>query len=125
MTFLPSISTVAAPPQATRVDFRALWPAVFLALIGLMGLVAATLATGSVRGQYLVLSAPWRDREQIMDLVWRADGGVVGFGAAPFLTVAMSNNPNFVALARDQGAWLVLPSPILLGCSGQQKEGRS
>lgn len=125
MTFLPSISTAAALPQALRADFRALLPAVLLALIGLMGLVAASLSSGSVGGQYLVLSAPWRDREQIVDLVWRADGGVVGFGAAPFLTIAMSSNPNFVSLARDQGAWLVLPSPILLGCSGQQKEGGS
>lgn len=95
-----------------------LWPALFLAGVGIVALVAATLNVGDVTGEYLIFSAPWSGRAEMMDMVSRADGGVVGFGAVPFLAIAMAGRPDFTEAVRQQGAWLVLPSPVLLGCFG-------
>ncbi|NHF73270.1 hypothetical protein [Paracoccus xiamenensis] len=96
-------------------------PALFLAASGFIALIVATFLVKGAGGQYLVLSAPWSGRAEMMEMVFRADGGVVGFGAVPFLAVAMAARPDFGVEMRKQGAWLVLPAPALLGCSGDAK----
>ena len=99
-------------------------PALLFALAGVIALMLATISAKGAPGQYLVLTAPWSGRAQMMDMVSQADGGVVGFGVVPFLAVAMAGRPDFGDAMRDQGAWLVLPSPILLGCFVDKKEER-
>lgn len=95
---------------------RDMLPAGILTLLGLIGLVLASLSAGPSTGQYLVIAAPWR-REQVADLVWRA-GGVAGFGnlSPVYRPVAMSDQPGFAGMLRKQGAWIVLPAPRALGC---------
>lgn len=100
----------------------ALWPALLFAGVGIVALVVATLTVGGVKGEYLIFTAPWIGRAEMMDMVSRADGGVVGFGAVPFLAVAMAGRPDFTEAMWQQGAWLVLPSPVLLGCFGGARE---
>ena len=102
---------------ADSLNSRALLPALLLAAVGFVTLVVATLLTGGVSGQYLVIGPPWQDRAQMMDMVWQAQGGVVGFGALPFVAIAMTDRSDFTAALRDRGAWMVLPSPVLLGCA--------
>ena len=102
---------------ADSLNSRALLPALLLAAVGFATLVLATLLTGGAAGQYLVIGSPWQGRVQMMDMVWQAQGGVVGFGALPFVAVAMTDRPDFAANLRDRGAWMVLPSPVLLGCA--------
>ncbi len=120
-----SSSTPPDTAEADRAGPAAFLPALVLAALGFVALIGATLSTGGDgQGQYLILAAPWSGRAQMMDMVARADGGVVGFGAVPFLAIAMADRPDFDAAMRDQGAWLVLPSPVLLGCSDGGQEVR-
>lgn len=95
---------------------RDMLPAGILALLGLIGLVLASLSAGPSTGQYLVIAAPWQGREQVADLVWRAGGGVAGFGGLSSVVVAMGDGPGFAETLRAQWAWIVLPSPRGLGC---------
>ena len=95
----------------------ALWPALLLALAGLLGLAAVHLSAADGSGDYLVIAAPWRDRAQMADMIGRADGGVAGFGGLPSVAIAMATGPDFRARMREQGAWLVIPSPRLAGCA--------
>ncbi len=112
----------ARDPDSDSLRLAALWPALLLVALGLPGLVLGTLMTGAVPGQYLILTAPWRSPAQILDMVWRADGGIAGFGALPGTAVAMAGRPDFAAALRAQGAWLVLPSPTLLGCGALKRK---
>lgn len=112
-------STSFAARSPNHQGLAALWPAGLLAVLGLFGLALATLGAGGGQGQFLVIAAPWQGRAQMTDMVWRAGGGVVGFGAWPSLAIAMTDRPDFAGSVRDQGAWFVMPSPILLGCAGR------
>ena len=103
---------------------RDMLPAGILALLGLIGLVVASLSAGPSTGQYLVIAAPWQGREQVADLVWRAGGGVAGFGNLSPVAVAMSDQPGFAGMLRKQGAWIVLPAPRALGCFTPRDGGR-
>lgn len=101
---------------------RDMLPAGILALLELIGLVLASLSAGHSTGQYLVIAAPWQ--AQVADLVWRAGGGVTGFGNLSPVAVAMSDQPGFAGMLRKQGAWIVLPAPRALGCFHPRDGGR-
>ena len=128
MAALPEQARLPGPPTGADVcdpdsfRLRALWPALLLVVLGLLGLAAGTLTANAVPGQYLVLAAPWRSPAQMLDMVWRADGGIAGFGALPGAAIAMTRRPDFADAVRAQGAWLVLPSPTLLGCCTLQRK---
>ena len=95
---------------------RDLLPAAVLALLGLVGLVVATLSMNAAPGQYLVVAARWQGREKLAEMVWRAGGGVAGFGGLSSVVVAMGDGPGFAETLRAQWACIVLPSPRGLGC---------
>lgn len=118
----PLAGAEACDPDSLRL--AALWPALLLVALGFLGLVAGTLTANAVPGQYLILAAPWRSPAQMLDMVWRADGGIAGFGALPGTVIAMANRPDFAEAARAQGAWLVLPAPTLLGCGAARRGDR-
>lgn len=103
---------------------RDLLPAGVLALLGLIGLVVATLSTDAAPGQYLIVAAPWQGREKLAEMVWRAGGGVAGFGGLSSVVVAMGDGPDFAETLREQGAWIVVPSPRGLGCFTAPDGGR-
>ena len=104
-----------------------------LALIGLVWLVGATLASqgagdqgadGPGTGdQLLVIGPPTLDRGGVNDIVWQAGGAVVGAGGLPNIAVAVADRPDFAKALTAAGAWLVLPSPRLLGCFSQVDAG--
>lgn len=84
---------------------------------GLAALAVATLLSSAVPGHFVVVTRPGLKPGQIMDLIYRAGGGVTGFGGLPNLALAISDDPGFQGAARAQGAWLVLPAPRFLGCT--------
>lgn len=100
-----------------------LLPALGLAMIGLVALVVASLSV-SARDQLVVIAAPWTSRAEMLDLIWRAQGGVAGFGALPAVAVAMSDRDDFRDRLYQQGALLVFASPRFLGCFSQPPEMR-
>lgn len=103
--------------KAGSLQPHALWPAILLAAAGLLGLAAVQLSAADGSGQYLVIVAPWRTQAETIDMIGRADGGVAGFGAWSSVAIAMASGPDFPARLRAQGAWLVVPSPRILGCA--------
>ena len=128
MAALPEPARLPGPPTGADAcdpdsfHLRALWPALLLAALGFLGLAAGTLTANAVPGQYLVLAAPWRSPAQMLDMVWRADGGIAGFGALPGTAIAMTSLPDFADDVRALGECLVLPSPSLLGCGTLQRK---
>ncbi|MBC9246699.1 hypothetical protein H4P12_08235 [Paracoccus sp. 11-3] len=102
------------------VDRAASWadllPAVMVLIAGLIGIVLVTLLTASVPGQYLVIARPGLDQADVLDLVYRANGGVLGFGGLSNIAIVASDDPGFKQTVIAGGALFVLPSPRLLGC---------
>lgn len=122
---LPPAATAAPNWPAAVTD---LLPAIVLALAGLAWLVATTLAgttatrttaTGGIGSQLLVIGPPALDQGGVSDIVWQAGGAVLGHGGLPNVAIAVSDQPDFARALTAAGAWLVLPSPRLLGCLGK------
>ncbi|MDN5567443.1 MAG: hypothetical protein L0G27_01610 [Paracoccus sp. (in: a-proteobacteria)] len=90
-------------------------PALALLSVGIAGLAVATVMATAVQGQFLVVG-PGLDPARLMDVVYRAGGGVVGLGGVPGVAIAASDDPGFRAAVLSQGAWFVMASPRLLGC---------
>ena len=95
---------------------RDLWPAMALGLTGLLWLIGATLTGPGSGGQLLVIGPPALDRDGVNGIVWQAGGAVIGSGGLPNIAVAAATRPDFAKALTAAGAWLVLPSPRLLGC---------
>lgn len=91
-------------------------PAIALAGFGIAGLAIATLFASHIDGQYLVIMPPSIAQPEVLDMVYRAKGGVVGFGGLSNIVIAASDKPDFEAAMRAAGAWLVMPSPRIFGC---------
>lgn len=90
-----------------------LWPAGLALVAGLMVMACLSLTSGPQgSGQYLVVSAP----SHVIQTIFRSGGGIVAQGMVPGLMVAWSDDPGFSALARQNGAWLVLPTSGFAGC---------
>lgn len=115
----PPPATTAAPGKSA--GLKDLWPAIVLGLCGLVWLVGTTLANTKLAdsgsgGQLLVIGPPATDRTGVYGIVWQAGGAVMGHGGLPNIAIAASDQPDFAAALTAAGAWLVLPSPRLLGC---------
>lgn len=104
------------PAEEPPAGWRDYAPAFGLLVVVLIALAIGNLMANPVPGQYLVVTRPGLDRFEMLDIVFRANGGLVGTGGLSNIAVAVSEDPGFAAAMRDQGAWLVLPSPRLLGC---------
>ncbi len=104
-----------------RMGIRAVLIALGLALIGLFGLVLVSLSIGE-SDQLVVVTAPWTQRSELLQMVWQSQGGVAAFGGVPWIGIAMSDAPDFKQRLYRQGAWLVVRSPRFLGCSSQVTE---
>ena len=109
----PDMTAEATSPP-TRL--RDLWPAMALGLTGLLWLIGATLTGPGSGGQLLVIGPPALDRDGVSGIVWQAGGAVIGSGGLPNIAVAAATRPDFATALTAAGAWLVLPSPRLLGC---------
>lgn len=102
-----------AEPKAGWADIMI---AVAIAFIGIIAVVIATLLATAIPGQYVIVAPLGHGRGDLLDIVYRADGGVTGFGGFQNIAIAASDNPDFSSAAVDGGAWFVLPAPRLLGC---------
>lgn len=102
-----------AEPEA---DWRDVMPALAALAVGLICLVLGTLLTKTIPGQYLVVTPLDAGRVEMLELVYAANGGVVGFGGLPNIAIATSVDPGFKQAALAGGALFVMPSPRLLGC---------
>jgi|TARA_B100001765_G_scaffold214269_1_gene181900 hypothetical protein len=112
------VETGAPAPGEQSSGWADALPALVLLVLGLAGLATATILTSTVPGQYLILARPGTATGAILDMVYRARGGIVGFGGLPGIALAASDDPGFAEAVRAEGAWIVLPSPKLLGCFG-------
>lgn len=106
----------AAPEPPMRL--RDLAPAAVFGAAGLVALIIATLLGAGNSGQMLVFGPPALDRDRVTGIVWQAGGTVIDFGGLPNVAIAtaMTERPDFAEALKAAGAWLVLPSPRLLGC---------
>ena len=75
-------------------------------MLGLAGLATASILTSTVPGQYLILARPGTATGAILDMVYRARGGIVGFGGLPGIALAASDDPGFAEAVRAEGAWI-------------------
>ena len=74
-------------------------------LIGLITPLASLAISRPVSGQVtLVIAAPWDDAHAIAR---RAGGKVIGLAGVTFAGLAQSDNPEFAAQLRTNGAWVV------------------
>ena len=119
----PSAGFQTGNKATERPTLASLWPAAAVALLGLPVLVLLALTLGEGRGQYVVIAAPWTDRAGVADGIHRAGAGLVASGFLPNIAVAWSEEGDFPAAARAQGAWLVLPTAGFAGC-GSASGGR-
>lgn len=110
------------PPRApgVRACVAELWPAAILLVVGLIGLLVASLSGAKDSGQYLVIAPPWSSFSQTVHMIAAADGGLVSPGRFQNVAIAASLRDGFAGRALDAGAWFVLPSPQAAGCFGVQ-----
>lgn len=97
-------------------------PAIAVLGVGLVALVIATMLLVTVPGQYVAILPASQGRLQILDAVYQAGGSVLDFGRLDNIVFAASDDPEFASTLRGSGAWIVIPSPRLLGCSISPEE---
>lgn len=110
--------TGARGPAEDRFKWRDLGPAAALLVVGLIGLVVATLAPTGRDGQYAVVAPPWYDLQQTIALIRAADGGIADMGGPSNIVIAHSDDPDFVGALYRAGAWVVIDPMRLRGCVG-------
>ena len=113
-----------ARPGGQDTRWRDLAPALVLLCVGLAGIAVATLLTTAVPGQYLIVAPFGTAQGQVLDMVFRAGGAVIGFGGIPNIVIAASSDAGFTDAMRAEGAWLAMPSPRVPGCFVDIAEGR-
>lgn len=105
-------------------DFRLgdLVPAALLSGAVLFSIAIANLLMAEARGQYIVVLPGSYGQIGAIELVYRSQGGVAGFGVLSNIVLAFSDDPDFPAAMRAAGAWFVLPAPLLPGCISTPQE---
>ncbi|MBU2958122.1 MULTISPECIES: hypothetical protein [unclassified Paracoccus (in: a-proteobacteria)] len=93
------------------------FPALGLGLVLLLALTVIQVTRPGVAGQFLVVTDPRIGGAGLIDLAWRAGGGLLRQGVLPGFGVALSDDPDFPRRLRAEGAWLVLPNSRDLGCA--------
>ncbi|MPT46979.1 MAG: hypothetical protein E2598_00980 [Sphingobium sp.] len=99
---------------------RDVLPALFLLMIGIFGLAAATLFSVPTGPQYVVITAPGSSLAETISVIAHAQGGIVSTGRYSNIVVAASDRPDFVQSLRRAGAWLVVNPTQISGCYGKQ-----
>jgi hypothetical protein len=69
-----------------------------------------------------VVVPPYSDAARVLQVIAAADGRVVRLGRLPWIAVAHSPDPEFVARLRAAGALFVLNPQLLGGCMINQTE---
>ncbi|MCG6111678.1 MAG: hypothetical protein MEQ74_05755 [Paracoccus sp.] len=118
-----TVMTDKAAQGRPRDGVLAYLPALALALVGLAALSGHALMRGGASGQYLVLMRPGLPDAVVMDMVYRAGGGVMAFGWLPGAVLTLSDQPDFPDRIRHAGAWGVLAAPGNLGCAAPARGG--
>lgn len=93
-----------------------LLPAAGLLVLGLVGILAATLAPTGRGGRYAVVAPPGFTLAQKVTLVQRAQGLIADMRADQHIVIAHSDDPQFVSKLYDAGAWLVIDPLRVHGC---------
>lgn len=91
------------------------FPALCLGFVLLAVLVTVQVTRPGVDGQFLIVTDPRAGDLGLMDIAWRAGGGLLRSGTIPGTGIALSDDPGFAARLRSEGAWLVLPNAADLG----------
>jgi len=120
-----AVSPSSPDRHGNRHAWRDLAPAAALLLVGLIGLLWASLPTSSANGQYVVIAPPWWSLSETITLASSADAGFLEVGRFSNVVIAASDNPGFVAAARSAGALFVFASPRLAGCLRSQSRVRT
>lgn len=121
---MPLMPRESMPPMQAGSELAssvsALVPASLLLLFGLCALLLASALTDGVAGQYVVVLPPEYSLPDILDLVRRADGGVIELGGFGNIVIAASAAPDFGQAVREAGAWFAFAAPRFLGCTVPQ-----
>ncbi|MEJ2800339.1 hypothetical protein WAE61_00550 [Comamonadaceae bacterium PP-2] len=92
-------------------------PALLLLVLGLAGLVAATLSPSGRDGAYAILVPPWGTTAQALEIVGAAGGRIAEVSASGTSVIAIDAAPDFEARLYDAGAWMVVEPGTNRGCS--------
>ena len=87
-------------------------------MLGLAGLVLATLMPTGAGGQYAVIAPPWYTLSRTFALVRRAGGDISDAGGPANIVIAHARGPGFERALYGAGAWLVIDPMRLRGCAG-------
>lgn len=107
-----------ANPRAPLSTMGAMLPAAGLLVLGLAGLVIATLTPSGAGGQYAVVAPPWYTLPRTIALVQKAQGRISDAGGPAYIVIAHGQGPGFEHALYAAGAWLVLDPMRLRGCAG-------
>ena len=66
----------------------------------------------------LVVGNPFGHKMNTIEKIVQAEGLIIRLTDFSFATVASSDNPNFISLLYEKGAWLVVSPKIFTGCFG-------
>lgn len=112
-----------AKSAGDRSSLRDLVPAAILLIAGPFVVSAVSLSASDSRGgHYFVVAAPGSSFGDTVELIGAAEGGLVAASRFQNVVIAASLRPDFAKSLRAAGAWLVVPSPLLAGCIGEQAE---
>lgn len=95
-----------------------------LLVLGLVGLVVATLMPTGKDGQYGVIAPPWYNLSRTIALIRQAQGDIAETGGPANIVIVHSRRPDFVRAAYAAGAWLVIDPVQLRGCAGFAPAGQ-
>lgn len=109
-------STPLAPTWAQNA--HTLLPALALLVVGLGGLMIATLVPTGAGGQYAVVAPPWYTLARTIALAQKAGGAVSDAGGPANIIIVHGRGAGFEQALYAAGAWAVIDPMHLRGCAG-------
>ena len=104
-----------------RFHIRDLVPAILLLVMLLGGLAAAVLTPTGKDDQYVVMVAPWRTLNSVINSIQLAEGAIISINASSSLITVYSEHKDFPSRLYRAGEWLVFEPLQPGGCFAIQE----